>query len=299
MATQYLSFSDCILEPDDVRGIIVGVPYDATASFRRGASLGPGAIRRASANQEDLDLRTRTLLSSIRVQDTGDSEEAFLPEHMGDNLAIHLAESLKPGIFPVLIGGEHSITPFLMRSLLASPDEGHHPGTIVILDAHTDMRESYLGEPNSHACATRRMVDLVGPGNVYVIGYRSVSEEEATSELFPKVRKWSSLESCGKLQDIAREIFDSTEGPIHLSLDIDALDPAYAPGTGTPEPYGLDPMEVSELIQLMAPRLSSFDILEVCPGLDSGQTALLAARYVREVFGWKALAEGWVEPLYM
>jgi agmatinase len=180
---------------------------------------------------------------------------------------------LKANKFPIIMGGEHSLTPPAVRKF---QDLG-----VVILDAHLDFRNEYLDEFNSHACATRRVSELVGMENVISIGVRSMEkkEKEDADSLklnFVDAHELKELGMRKVLENIAWE-------KIYLSIDMDFFDPSYAPGVGNPEYFGLSPEDAKECIDILAPRLIGFDICEASPPFDSGNTCSLAARLIREV----------------
>jgi agmatinase len=184
------------------------------------------------------------------------------------------------GKFPILIGGEHSLTP---PAVSRFEDVG-----VVILDAHLDFRDQYLNERNSHACVTRRIADLVGVENVLSIGIRSVEKKEKEEAEKLKL-KWVSANALREL-GIRKVLKPLGWDRIYLSLDMDFFDPSYAPGVGNPEYFGFSPEVAKEAINILAPKLFGFDICETSPPFDNGNTSSLAARLVREVIGrvWKS-----------
>ncbi|MEM2869410.1 MAG: agmatinase [Thermoplasmata archaeon] len=263
--------------------VILGVPYDTTSSFRPGARFAPNAIREASWNFETYLPELGVDLTDIQIHDAGNLEEVGPPEELVEEVRRATEGILDGGSFPVLLGGEHSLTPGAVGAMKEKVDIG-----VIVLDAHMDFRNEYLRLRHSHACATRRCSELVGPEAVVPIGVRSVSREEM-EDINGRYR--------GRFKYIgAEEVRRGGIGPavrkalrwvgrrsIYLSLDMDALDPAYAPATGTPEPFGLTPWDVRDAIRLLAPRLVGFDIVEISPGYDTGNTAALGARLVREL----------------
>jgi agmatinase len=160
--------------------------------------------------------------------------------------------------------------------------------SVITIDAHLDYRDQYQGLKNSHACAHKRIEDVVGKGNVFAFGVRSISGEEDYKKALYADAFRIHEEGCEK---VFREMLSKLKRrPVYLSLDIDGIDPAYAPGTGTPEPFGLTPLEVKHVIDELGDRLVGFDVVEVCPPYDNGNTSALAARMIREVIAvkWKA-----------
>ena len=156
--------------------------------------------------------------------------------------------------------------------------------SVISIDAHLDSRDEYLGTPLSHACIMRRAADHVGIDSTYVLGCRAIGEEEldrddvipfiSAYEIFDKGIDWAIKQA---LDNVKHE-------SVYLTIDIDGIDPAFAPGTGTPEPFGLHPYDVKKVINAVGDRLVGFDVCEVCPPADpSGITSILAARLINEV----------------
>ena len=182
--------------------------------------------------------------------------------------------------FPIAIGGEHSITPGVVK---AFPNDI----AVLFLDAHMDFRERYENDVNNHACAMRRVADHIKRKNIAVLGVRSTEKEE-----FDSVREFGifycdafSIQKAGVSEAIQKTKEHLKEKKIYLTLDIDVIDPAYAPGASTPEPFGLTPFDILEIIEAFSPQLIGFDIVEVCPPYDNGETALLAAKLLRSLIG--------------
>ncbi len=274
-----LRFADAVSSFEDSEFVIVGVPFDKTTSFRSGARFAPTVIRETSFNFERENFEHGTSFEDIPVHDAGDLYEEGTVDEMVRSIGEEARRIVSAGKFPVFIGGEHSITPPIVNAF----------GEVssISIDAHLDYRDEYQGLKNSHACSLRRIVDSVGSGNAFAIGVRSISAEENA----PETLYASSFEVKERGVD---EVFDRMLGrlkrrPVYLSLDIDGIDPAYAPGTGTPEPFGLSPWDVRHVINKLGDRLVGFDVVEVCPPYDNGNTSILAARMIREVIAvkWK------------
>jgi len=274
------TFADAGASYGDARFVILGVPFDRTTSFRPGARFGPDAIRQHSWNFESYDLETGLDLAEVAVHDLGNTEEFGSAEEMVRSVREELRPLYRDGKIPIVLGGDHACAP---PSVEAYPDSAPSLG-VLYLDAHLDFRSSYLGDARSHACSSRRMLEKVGARNIVVLGVRSVSKEEMDDNRTVGMSYVSA-------HDIARDGIQSavhqalnmlkTER-LYISLDIDAVDPAYAGGTGTPEPFGLTPRDVKFIIDQAAPRLAGIDIMEVSPHYDQGSTSLLAARLARE-----------------
>ena len=177
---------------------------------------------------------------------------------------------------PIAIGGDHSITPGIIA---AFPKDI----AVISLDAHMDFRQKYKNDIYNHACVIRRVTDHIPLQNIAVLGIRSVEKEEYEQAqkqgLF--FRDAFTINKIGIGKSIQQTKTHLKGKQIYLTLDIDVVDPAYAPGTSTPEPFGLTPMDVLEIIEAFSPQLIGYDIVEVCPPYDHGQTAVLAAKLVQ------------------
>jgi agmatinase len=266
----------------------MGVPYDATATFRHGARDGPAAIRRASYNFETWLLELGLDLDDVAIHDAGDVAEVFSPSELVDLVERAVTEVSGDARVPVLIGGEHNATEGAVRAL----DRQHPDLSILVLDAHLDFRNEYLGETRSHSCATRRCAEVVGVARTAVLGVRSVSPEELEAAqdeglaFIPADRvREDGLDAT--LDDL---LGDLPDGPLYLSIDLDVLDPSHAPAVQNPEPWGLSPLDVRATIDRVAARIVGFDVMECAPIHDGGQTALVAARLLRHAIGavWQA-----------
>jgi agmatinase len=253
--------------------VILGVPYDATSSFRRGSAVAPQAIRWASQSIETYSPVLRRDLEALRYTDLGDLDVAQTsPEVMVDAVRGAVAAVL-PEALPVLLGGEHTVTLGAVQALAAA-----HPGLAVLqLDAHTDQRDAYEGQRVSHATVMRRVNEVVPPARVVALGIRAGTSEEFA--LAGAYRAWSPRLSIPS--DVWRWLEDR---PLYLTLDIDALDPSDAPGTGNPEPEGIAAGDLLAFVRRLSDLpVVGLDLVEVAPPYDpSGRTAVLAAIIIRE-----------------
>ncbi|MFH1100724.1 MAG: agmatinase [Methanobacteriota archaeon] len=274
-------FADAESSFRDAEFVIYGVPYDRTSSFRMGAVQGPKEIRQAGWNFETFDVRTGIDLRDIRMHDYGDLDvDECQPREMIEKVRTFVSSVLKQGKFPVGLGGEHSVTAGVIQ---AFPKDI----AVVSLDAHLDFREQYENESFNHACVIRRISDHIKIGHIAVLGIRSAEKEEFVAaqhqQLFFRDLYTIQQRSLPVILEETRRYLDGKK--MYLTLDIDVIDPAYAPGTSTPEPYGFTPQEVRECLEFFSSDLVGFDVVEVCPPYDHGQTALLAARLIRTLIG--------------
>lgn len=248
--------------------VLFGVPYDCTATFNTGARFGPDAIREASYHMELFDCETGVDLTAIDVRDIGN-----VNVRLGDSGAtcemVRKAVAEIEGPF-IALGGEHTISHFVVA---ARP-----PEVVVSLDAHLDLRNEYLGEPLSHGCTCRRILEVC---EAQIYGYRECSREEYT---FLKERRIPAY-TPSQLGEIAYP-----EGKkVHLSIDMDVLDPSEAPNVSNPVPGGLRFGEVVHIVEEVMRRneVVSLDLCEVCSRY-ADRTAVTAALLL-----FKTLAVWW------
>jgi len=275
-----INFADADASFDGAKFIICGVPFDRTTSYRAGARMAPNAIRQASYNFETYLFEHDVDLSDVPMNDMGNVEECGSPEEMVETVRGIVTKIVKADKFPVFMGGEHTTTIPIV--------EAFDDIAVISIDAHLDYRETYLGMRYSHACVTRRIAEHVGLENVLVFGVRSISAEEKGDKM-PRYVDAFTIRETGAERAFEKALDAVRKKRIFLTLDIDGIDPAFAPGTGTPEPFGLSPMEVKKCINMIGGRLVGFDVTEVSPPYDEGNTAALAARMMREVIAvaWK------------
>ena len=272
-------FADAEASFEESEFILFGVPYDKTSSFRHGADRGPKKIREASWNFETYNIKTDVDLCDIKFHDYGDLDvKNDKPELMIEKTHVFTKKLLDKNKFPVALGGEHSITPGIVY---AYPDDI----AVLSLDAHIDFREEYENEKYNHACVLRRISDYIDIDNIAAVGIRSAEKEEFIEAkkqgLF--YRDVFTIRRQG-LESVLKETKKHLAGKkVYLTLDIDVIDPGFAPGTSTPEPFGLSPFDVLEFIDMFASQMIGFDVVEVCPQYDHGESSFLAAKFVRYV----------------
>lgn len=264
--------------PRNASVILFGAPFDGTTSFVPGTRFGPRRIREASVGIETYSPALDRDLEEIRFFDHGDLELPF----GNTGLALERIEAFMHGIFdggksPFMLGGEHLVTFPAVRAAKAA-----YPDLVVIqFDAHTDLREEYMGEADSHATVMRRIVDYLGGDRVYQVGLRSGTREEflfgrRTTHFYPGAYDPKCIE----------RIVQAVKGhPVYITVDIDVVDPAFAPGTGTPEAGGWTPNELFAAVHAFeGVDVVACDVVEVCPLAEHGAvTSLLAAKLVREM----------------
>lgn len=273
-----LLFADANSTLEEARFAIFGVPFDKTSSFRSGSAQAPDKIREASHNFETFMFEHGEDIESINFCDLGNLEEYDSTDGMIPGVEEFTKGIVEKSKIPIVLGGEHSLTSAVVKCF---KDVG-----VIVLDAHLDFRDEYEGDRNSHACAVRRISDIVGVDNVVPIGVRSFSKEEKldAEELGLRfVSGYEFIKGTTMQEAVDRGLEWIDKERVYLSLDIDVIDPAFAPAISNPEPFGLEPIEIKRCINYLADRLVGFDIVEVCPPFDNGNTSALAARLVREV----------------
>ncbi len=272
-------FADADASYEDARYAVFGVPYDGTTSFKPGTRFGPRAIRELSFNFESYEPSTGIDLADVPVTDLGDLEVVKVPKALVDQVADVTGDIVRDGKVPVMLGGEHTATIGAVRAV--------EPEVYVVCDAHLDLRDELDGTPYSHGCVTRRVLDTVE--DVVIIGARSGDFEQ-----FAVAAERTQLYTADTVRErgigaVLREVREHIAGKrVYLSIDADAIDCCLTPGLGTPEPFGLTPLDIREVVRTLAPHAAGFDYVEVAP-FDSGQTAAVAAQMVREF-----IARHWV-----
>jgi len=262
-----------ISETEEARYIVLGVPFDSTSTYRPGSRFAPSAIREASQNLETYCLRNGLDVEDLSVQDIGDLEILEDVEGTLQRLRLVLGEVLDAGKIPIVLGGEHTITYGCVQAL--------EDAAVVSFDAHMDLRDEYLGSRLSHATFMRRLCEQLGSERVVEVGVRAVCREELDFAEKTGLRYITSLDVIRLgVENTIKEIRDELSGfsQVYVTVDMDVLDPAYAPGVGNPVPEGLSPTTLLDVLQgLCDRRVVGFDVVEVTPQYDSGVTALQAS----------------------
>jgi len=264
---------------DSARAVVLPVPYDFTTSYQGGTRQGPDAILAASRNMELWDeelgaIYRHGIHTLPSVEPAAEGPEAMVDRV--DRAVSWIAEQSK---LPVVLGGEHSLTTGAVRALARRiPDL-----SVLQIDAHADMRDRYLGSPYSHACVMRRIRELVPASSV---GIRSLSEEEAEHLRAHPAPMWSTRQFRA-LGGRWEPILESLTPNVFVTFDLDGLDPAFLPATGTPEPGGLDWYEAVDLLRAVSEksRIVGFDILELAPLPGHVASDFLAARLTYRLIG--------------
>jgi agmatinase len=277
---------------------VIGVPFDGGTSFRPGARFGPEAIRSASALLRDHHpVHAIDVLRGQRVADWGDVEiSPGNAERAIGQIAEQLAAPVAAGAVPLVLGGDHTIALAELRAL----SERHGPLGLVLLDSHADTWDAYRGERYFHGTPFRRAVEegVLDASRSLMAGMRgprySESDLDGARELGFELIVWEELRDTSPADYGARVRERLGEGAAFFSFDIDFLDPAFAPATGTPEVGGPTSAEALDLVRALAGiRFAGFDVVEVAPVYDGPgqQTSLLAANIAYEMLALAALAD--------
>lgn len=269
---------------EDADAIIYGMPMDWTVSFRPGSRFGPNRIREASIGLEEYSPYMDRHLEEVNYYDAGDIPLPFgNPAKSLEMIRDYVKKILDLDKFPLGLGGEHLVTWPVVQAVY----EKYPNMALIHIDAHADLRVEYEGEELSHSTPVRKICELIGPENVYSFGIRSGMREE-----FEYARTSGMFMAKFDVAEPLRNILPSLKGrDVYVTIDIDVLDPAFAPGTGTAEAGGITSRELLEAIQLIAQsdvRVVGADLVEVAPAYDpTEQTPIAASKFVREMLlGW-------------
>ncbi len=256
--------------------VLVGIPMDFTVSYRPGTRSGPQHIRFVSYGLEEFSFYSNRDLRDYHFFDAGDISLPFgnVPKSL-EIIEKVCQRILNDNKFAIYLGGEHLVS----WPIIKVYSERYSDLAVLHFDAHADLREDYLGEINSHATVMRKVCEKIGGKNVYQFGIRSGDKSEYE---YAQINTNMFINKI--LEPLKKTIEVLQDRPVYITLDIDVVDPAFAPGTGTPEPGGCTSSEIIEAILLMNKlNVVGMDIVEVSPLNDpSDRTAILAAKLVRE-----------------
>lgn len=256
---------------------LLGVPYEGTACFRKGTIDGPDAVRAVSDGLEsyspplDRDLRDAPFADLGNLDLSGVTE----PEAVVSLVQDATSELLAAQTIPILLGGEHSFTP----GAVAAAHHRYPELAVLQLDAHADLREEWSNTPWSHACAMRRVLDILPSHRLLQCGIRSGTREE-----FSELHQSSRLVAPDP-EALRASLAPLENSPLYLTIDLDLFDPSVLPGTGTPEPGGITWNTMASLLSVVPwQQVVACDLVELSPSLDpSGCSSIVAAKTVREI----------------
>jgi agmatinase len=261
---------------DEAKVAVLPVPYDSTTSYRNGTRDGPQAMIAASRNMELYDLECNCDISKVGIFTLDELEPSMAsPEKTIARVEEAFGELLEKNKFPVMFGGEHSLTAGAVRALARK----YSKLSVLHIDAHADMRDEYEDTKFNHACVMRRVREICPAVSV---GIRSISEEEVEFVKRAKPRMF-----YGHSFD-AREVLKGLGNDVYITLDLDAFDPAIMPAVGTPEPGGLLFEEVAKLVREVSEkrRIVGFDVMELAPIPGMVAPDFLAAKIAYKLIGY-------------
>lgn len=270
------TFLACDAEYGAADVVLFGVPFDGTTSFRPGTRFGPSAIRGESFGIETYSPYCDRDLTDCRIFDGGDLELPFgNAQRVLELIRDSTADLLADGKRFVMLGGEHLITLGAVRAVAECYPDVH----VIQFDAHTDLREEYLGEPLSHSTVMRQVWNLLGDGRLHQFGIRSGERSE-----FEFAREHTCLHKFD-LEGFSKTAAQLQGEPVYFSLDLDVLDSSVFCGTGTPEAGGVTFKELMEaVLQLHGLNIVGCDINELSPHYDqSGSSTAAACKITREI----------------
>jgi len=266
------------------RAVIFPVPLERTTSYEHGTRNGPAAILAASRNMElydeELELEPYKEIG-IHTLPAIDTADGTLDEVISEIFTAQLG-LLEDEKFTVALGGEHSLTP----PLVSATAKKYKNLSVLQIDAHVDLRDEYQGNPASHACAMRRVVEICPAVQV---GIRSLSVEEA--QAIPRLHTsiyWAKDIARAPLKSWIAKVLADLSPNVYLTIDLDGFDPAIVPATGTPEPGGLDWMQVTSLVRAVADhkKIVGMDVVELLPQPGDHASDFLAAKLVYKCLGY-------------
>lgn len=270
----FIGFED---DFEESKAVLFGVPFDGTTSFKPGARFAPNAMREDSWAIESYSPYLEKDLEDLKLFDYGNLELPF-----GDKknalrmIQEHVQEIVDANKIPIMIGGEHLVSLAPVKALSKKYDDLH----VIHFDAHTDLREDYLGEALSHATVIRRIYDQLGDGKINQFCIRSGLKDE-----FEWAKKHTHLEkfTYNTLPSCVKRLKDK---PVYITIDLDVLDPSVFPGTGTPEPGGIDFHDMMNIIKELSKlnNVVGMDVVELSPKYDaSGVSTAVACKTLREL----------------
>lgn len=268
---------------ENSRFVVVPVPYDSTTTWRGGTREGAGAIIDASMNMELFDVELQREIGEVGIHTTADVEpDMRSPQHMAVRVTEVIGEILFSGKFPILLGGEHSLTFGAVAAVLKLPLEGDL--TVLQLDAHTDLRDTYCDTKWGHGCVARRMSEQPGV-NIVQVGLRSTSAQEY-SNVPPNVTQFWCEDVLADFSGTLDKVLAACGENVYVTFDVDVCDPSWMSATGTPEPGGLSYYQVRDLLRAVCTqkKVLGLDCVELIGG--DPAAAFAVARMLYKSIGY-------------
>lgn len=248
--------------------VILPIPFDKTSTWMKGAAKGPDAIIEASRNMELYDIETNSEVYTKGIF-TDKKIQASDSESMINKVYDEVTKLLKDSKFVVALGGDHSVSVGVIRAYA----DFFNNMSVLHLDAHADMRDSYEGSKYSHACFAARVGEITN--NVVSVGIRSMDSLELKKIEENKIIFADEIQNS---DNWVQKVVDKLSGDVYISIDLDVFDPGIMPSTGTPEPGGLNWYQVIKLLKTVSKNKSviGFDVVELCPSPNKAPDFLCA-----------------------
>jgi agmatinase len=282
-ASQSNVFSGLQKPFEKAKYVIFGVPFDATSTYRTGARFGPNAIRQASLNIETYSFRSGIDVEDLALYDAGDLHVSTDAKKTVDMTKLVVEDILAAGKMPVALAGEHTVTLGIARGLGAKAAKT----AIVSFDAHLDLRTEFLGLTLSHTTFMQLINETVKPAKIIEVGTRSVCKEELAYAKKAGVEFFTSQQIIKQgSEQIVKQLKEKLAPyeNVYLTVDMDVLDPAFVPAVQNPEPEGITPTALLDIVcALCDKRVIGFDVLEIAPIYDQGVSAVVAAKVMFEM----------------
>jgi agmatinase len=278
---QYISY-------EDARVVVLPVPLESTATYRPGTRGAPEAIISASSHMELYDEELGVTICTIGIHTAPELTLQSDPQKATGIIKEAVERYLHDEKLVSVVGGEHTVTVGCVQAV----HERWPDVSVLYLDAHADLRDSYGGTPFNHACVARRLADMCP---VVQIGIRSLSEEEVP---FTNKENVTTLFARDLREGLdVQSIVERLSPTVYVTIDMDVFDPSVVPGVGTPEPGGLDWFQVNEILKATCEtrRVCGFDLVEICPIPGSVVSEYTAARLIYRTIGLIAQSRGWFE----
>ena len=268
---------------EQAKYVVFGVPFDVTSTYRTGARFMPAAVRQASLNIETYSFRSGGDVEELPLHDAGDLHVSTDPKKTVDMLKLVVEDIVSAGKTPVAIGGEHTITLGIMKGFGAKAKKT----AVVSFDAHLDLRKEFMGLTLSHTTFMQLVNEEVKPAKIIEVGTRSVCKDELKYAKKAGIEFFSTQqiknEGTKKIIEQLKQKLEPYEN-VYLSVDMDILDPAFAPAVQNPEADGVSTADLLDIsCALCDNRVVGFDVLEIAPLYDQGISAIATAKVMFEM----------------
>jgi len=280
--SNFAELEDDISNYNDSRVVVLPIPYERTTTYVKGTKNGPSAIINASRNIEIYDEELEKNISDVGICTLEELKSGEKSETMVNIINEKIKELINDKKFIIVVGGEHSITPGVVKAISEKNDDL----SILQLDAHTDLREEYDGTKFSHACAMKRSREFTK--NIVPVGIRSLCDGEADFIKKNNIKIFWAKDIFNK-DNWIDEVISKLSKNVYITLDLDVLDPSIMPSVGTPEPGGLYYYQLLKLLKkvFMGRNVVGFDVVELCPNENNKSPDFTAAKIIYKMIGYK------------